>query len=54
MEGPRRAWVGRRSREAGAIDRLGTVEAGTIVSDSDKDEHQHQLSISTSLAQTSC
>jgi elongation factor G len=33
-----------------ATNRLGTVEAGTTVSDWDEDEHKRQLSISTSLA----
>ena len=36
--------------QSGAINRLGTVEAGTTVSDSDEDEHKRQLSISMSLA----
>ena len=35
--------------QSGAINRLGTVEAGTTVSDSDEDEHKRQLSISMSL-----
>src|SRR3970040_326739 len=35
--------------QAGATNRLGTVEAGTTVSDSDEDEHKRQLSISMSL-----
>ena len=35
--------------QAGAVNRLGTVEAGTTVSDSDEDEHKRQLSISISL-----
>ena len=38
--------------QSGAVNRLGTVEAGTTVSDSDEDEHARQLSISTSLAHT--
>ena len=38
--------------QSGAVNRLGTVEAGTTVSDSDEDEHSRQLSISTSLAHT--
>ncbi len=38
--------------QSGAVNRLGTVEAGTTVSDSDEDEHKRQLSISTSLAHT--
>jgi elongation factor G len=39
--------------QAGAANRLGTVEAGTTVSDSDEDEHKRQLSISMSLAHAS-
>jgi elongation factor G len=39
--------------QTGAINRLGTVEAGTTVSDFDDDEHQRQLSISMSLEHTS-
>ena len=35
--------------QSGATNRLGTVEAGTTVSDSDEDEHKRQLSISMSL-----
>jgi elongation factor G len=35
--------------QSGAVNRLGTVEAGTTVSDSDEDEHKRQLSISTSM-----
>jgi elongation factor G len=35
-----------------AINRLGTVEGGTTVSDSDEDEHSRQLSISMSLEHT--
>jgi len=35
--------------QSGAINRLGTVEAGTTVSDSDEDEHKRQLSIAMSL-----
>src|ERR671919_845456 len=35
--------------QSGAVNRLGTVEAGTTVSDSDEDEHKRQLSISMSL-----
>ncbi|MBA2742286.1 MAG: 50S ribosome-binding GTPase, partial [Actinobacteria bacterium] len=38
--------------QSGAVNRLGTVEGGTTVSDSDEDEHKRQLSISTSLAHT--
>ncbi len=36
--------------QAGAVNRLGAVEAGTTVSDSDEDEHKRQLSISMTLA----
>jgi elongation factor G len=36
--------------QSGAINRLGTVEAGTTVSDADEDEHKRQLSISMALA----
>jgi elongation factor G len=36
--------------QSGEINRLGTVEAGTTVSDSDEDEHKRQLSISMSLS----
>ena len=39
--------------QSGAINRLGTVEAGTTVSDSDEDEHKRQLSISMSLEHAS-
>ena len=35
--------------QSGAINRLGTVEAGTTVSDSDEDEHKRQLSIAMSI-----
>ena len=35
--------------QSGAVNRLGTVESGTTVSDSDEDEHKRQLSISMSL-----
>jgi len=35
--------------QSGAANRLGTVEAGTTVSDSDEDEHKRRLSISMSL-----
>ncbi len=35
--------------QSGGINRLGTVEAGTTISDSDEDEHKRQLSIATSL-----
>ena len=38
--------------QTGAINRLGTVEAGTTVSDADEDEHKRQLSISMSLEHT--
>jgi elongation factor G len=36
--------------QSGAINRLGSVQAGTTVSDSDEDEHSRQLSIAMSLA----
>jgi elongation factor G len=39
--------------QTAAINRLGTVEAGTTVSDFDEDEHKRQLSISMSLEHTS-
>jgi elongation factor G len=39
--------------QSGAINRLGTVEAGTTVSDWDEDEHARQLSIAMSLAHAS-
>ena len=35
--------------QSGGINRLGTVGAGTTISDSDEDEHKRQLSIATSL-----
>ena len=35
--------------QAGAANRLGTVEAGTTVSDWDEDEHKRQMSLSASL-----
>jgi elongation factor G len=35
--------------QSGAVNRLGTVEGGTTVSDSDEDEHERALSISMSL-----
>jgi len=35
--------------QSGTTNRLGTVEAGTTVSDSDEDEHKRRLSISMSL-----
>src|ERR671915_1087944 len=35
--------------QAGASNRLGTVEAGTTVSDWDEDEHKRQMSLSASL-----
>jgi elongation factor G len=35
--------------QSGAINRLGSVQAGTTISDSDEDEHARQLSISMSL-----
>jgi elongation factor G len=39
--------------QSGVVNRLGTVEAGTTVSDSDEDEHKRQLSISMTLAHAS-
>jgi elongation factor G len=39
--------------QSGAVNRLGTVEAGTTVSDSDEDEHKRQASISMALAHAS-
>jgi elongation factor G len=39
--------------QSGAINRLGTVEAGTTISDSDEDEHKRQLSIAMSLEHAS-
>jgi len=35
--------------QSGAVNRLGTVEAGTTISDSDEDEHKRQASIAMSL-----
>ena len=35
--------------QTGEVNRLGTIEAGTTVSDSDEDEQKRQLSISLSL-----
>jgi elongation factor G len=39
--------------QSGEVNRLGTVEAGTTVSDWDEDEHKRQLSIAMSLAHAS-
>jgi elongation factor G len=39
--------------QSGAVNRLGTVEAGTTVSDWDEDEHARQLSIAMSVAHAS-
>src|SRR5579863_1673529 len=39
--------------QAGAINRLGTVEAGTTVSDWDDDEHKRQMSLAASLTHLS-
>ncbi|MBA3433983.1 MAG: elongation factor G [Actinobacteria bacterium] len=39
--------------QSGAVNRLGTVEAGTTISDSDEDEHKRQLSIAMALAHVS-
>ncbi len=36
--------------QSGAVNRLGSVQAGTTVSDSDEDEHARQLSIAMSLS----
>src|SRR5215475_5120086 len=36
--------------QAGAINRLGAVEAGTTTSDWDEDEHRRQMSLASSLA----
>jgi elongation factor G len=36
--------------QSGAVNRLGTVEAGTTVSDWDEDEHKRQMSLAASLA----
>ena len=36
--------------QAGAMNRLGTVEAGTTVTDWDEDEHKRQMSLAASLA----
>jgi len=36
--------------QAGAINRLGTVEAGTTVGDWDEDEQRRQMSLAASLA----
>jgi elongation factor G len=35
--------------QSGAVNRLGTVEAGTTISDADEDEHKRQASIALSL-----
>ena len=35
--------------QSGAVNRLGTVEAGTTISDADEDEHKRQASIAMSL-----
>src|SRR5438270_13332722 len=36
--------------QAGKTNRLGSIEAGTTVSDWDEDEHKRQMSLSASLA----
>src|ERR687888_2384491 len=36
--------------QSGAVNRLGTVEAGTTVSDWDEDEHRRQMSLAASIA----
>jgi elongation factor G len=38
--------------QAGAVNRLGTIEAGTTVGDWDEDEHARQMSIALSLCHT--
>src|SRR4029079_17683416 len=38
--------------QTGEVNRLGTIEAGTTISDSDEDEQKRQLSIALSLAHT--
>ncbi len=38
--------------QTGQVNRLGTIEAGTTVSDSDEDEHRRQLSVSLSHTHT--
>ena len=35
--------------QSGAVNRLGTVEAGTTISDADEDEHKRQASIAMSV-----
>jgi elongation factor G len=39
--------------QTGEVNRLGTIEAGTTVTDWDEDEHKRQMSIALSLAHTS-
>jgi len=39
--------------QSGEVNRLGTIEAGTTVTDWDEDEHKRQMSISLSLAHAS-
>ena len=39
--------------QTGEVNRLGTIEAGTTVTDWDEDEHKRQLSIALTLAHTS-
>ena len=38
--------------QTGEVNRLGSIEAGTTVTDWDEDEHKRQMSISLSLAHT--
>ena len=38
--------------QTGEVNRLGSIEAGTTVSDSDEDEQKRQLSVSLSLSHT--
>jgi elongation factor G len=38
--------------QSGAVNRLGTVEAGTTISDWDEDEHERRLSIAMSVSHT--
>src|ERR1700730_13179859 len=40
--------------QSGAINRLGTVEAGTTIGDWDEDEQRRQMSLAASLAQLDC
>ena len=40
--------------QSGAVNRLGSVQAGTTISDADEDEHHRQLSISMAVSHASC